>query len=116
MNETPDYIQEYLSEFDDLILFDSEECSVCGIKISEFLSTEHSPLIEVLTTKSSLFLNAVCNELKLNDIQFKVLEFADLEIVDSSANSYKVSVPFNAYDEALDITKKLAAHFVKPTI
>ena len=39
--------EDYLSEFNSIPLFDSESCPICGISLSDNLSVNRVPLIEL---------------------------------------------------------------------
>ena len=42
-----DEFAEYLKEFDDNLIFDSETCPICGVNLSDSISVHPIPLIEL---------------------------------------------------------------------
>lgn len=42
-----DEFTDYLKEFDDTLIFDSETCPVCGVNLSDNLTDVRIPLIEL---------------------------------------------------------------------
>ena len=42
-----DEFAEYLKEFDDNLIFDSETCPICGVNLSDSISVNPIPLIEL---------------------------------------------------------------------
>jgi len=84
---------DYLAEFNSLINFDAETCPVCGVKISDSLSTENSPFVfyKCLEKEDEIFV--VTKELELICIPFKVEKRLNTELSDKIVYLYDILIP-----------------------
>ena len=62
--------EDYLSEFNSIPLFDSETCPICGISLSDNLSVNQIPLIE-LQFENETIANRAINMLEEKGIKSK---------------------------------------------
>jgi DNA repair exonuclease SbcCD ATPase subunit len=90
---------DYLTEFDLILKFDSETCPVCGVNISNSLSIQKSPqvLYKSLTTESDLL--SIKQELDLKCIEFKVEKRLNSESLEEIKYYYDVLVPIKYLTE-----------------
>ena len=51
--------EDYLSEFNSIPLFDSESCPICGISLSDNLSVNRVPLIELQFENETIATKAI---------------------------------------------------------
>jgi hypothetical protein len=62
--------EDYLSEFNSSISFDSETCPVCGINPSENIAATKVPLVEIKFESETIAEKAII-KLEENNIKFK---------------------------------------------
>lgn len=74
MDESEQIFDDYLSEFNKLVPFDSETCPVCGIKISDEVSVSNSPFVDLIMVNEEKTVNSICEILSEHKIEFKVLK------------------------------------------
>lgn len=87
--------EDYLSEFNSIPLFDSESCPICGISLSDKLSVNNVPLIELhfenagIAAKAIDLLEAKGIKSKLSSLQKDKILIAEekLEYVKSILNT-----------------------------
>ena len=87
--------EDYLSEFNSIPLFDSESCPICGISLSDNLSVNRVPLIELqfenegIAAKAIDLLEAKGIKSKLSSLQKDKILIAEekLEYVKSILNT-----------------------------
>lgn len=84
---------DYLTEFDSILKFDSETCPVCGVNISNSLSIQKPPLVlyKSLTNESDLL--SIKQQLDLKCIEFKVEKRLNSESLEEIKYYYDVFVP-----------------------
>lgn len=85
--------EDYLSEFDSILNFDSESCPVCGIKVSDNLSIEQLRFVEykILFKESEVF--DCTRELENKNIPFKVTKRLDSEVIEQISYCFEVLIP-----------------------
>lgn len=106
MNEPSDIFDEYLSEFDKTIIFDSESCPVCGVKLSDSIEMTNSPLIELTRIQDKQKALKLCELFNAAFLHFKVYEELDKNNLDSVSYEYIVSVTIKDSDKAKQIIEK----------
>jgi hypothetical protein len=87
--------EDYLSEFNSIPQFDSEICPICGISLSDNLSVNKVPLIELQFENESIA-NKAINLLKQNGIKTKL----------SSSGNDKIIIPEEKLAEVKSILKE----------
>ena len=85
--------EDYLSEFDNLMKFDNEDCPICGVSIPEKTATNSSPFVEYIHTKNEFDLIKIKKELDLLCIPMKVEKRLDSKVLDSISYDYIVLIP-----------------------
>lgn len=106
MDETSDIFEEYLSEFDNSIIFDSESCPVCGVKLSDSVELTTSPLIELIRIKDKEKALKLCELFSGAALQFKIFEELDKGNEKSISYEYKVLVTVKDLEKAKRILKE----------
>ncbi len=86
--------EDYLSEFNSIPQFDSETCRICGISLSDSLSFNRVPLVELQ------FENASIAEQAIN-----MLEAKGIKSKQSSAAKEKILIPEGRLEDAKSILK-----------
>ena len=86
--------EDYISEFDSIPQFDSETCRICGITLSDSLSINHIPLVE-LQFEDELTAEKAVNILERKGIRSKK----------SSAGKEKILIPEQKLNEVRTILK-----------
>ncbi len=86
--------EDYLSEFNSVPQFDAEDCPICGISLSDSLSINRVPLIELQ------FENAVIAKRAIN-----LLESAGIKSKQSSSGKEKILIPEKKLEDAKSILK-----------
>ena len=69
-----DEFAEYLKEFDNNLIFDSETCPVCGVNLSDSISVHPIPLIE-LKFENEKFASEAVRKIEDSGIKTKQSEF-----------------------------------------
>jgi hypothetical protein len=87
--------EDYLPEFNSIPQFDSEICPICGISLSDNLSVNKVPLIELQFENESIA-NKAINLLKQNGIKTKL----------SSSGNDKIIIPEEKLAEVKSILKE----------
>jgi hypothetical protein len=85
--------EDYLAEFDSLLVFDNEDCPVCGVNIPEKTSSINSLFSEYLRTNSKSDLYSIKEKLDVLSIPFKIEKRLDSSILDTISYEYVVLIP-----------------------
>ena len=86
--------EDYLSEFNSVPQFDSETCPICGISLSDNLSVNQIPMIE-LQFENETIANRAINMLEEKGIKSK----------QSSSGKEKILIPEEKLEDAKTILK-----------
>jgi len=86
--------EDYLKEFNSVTQFDSETCSICGISLSDNISVNRVPSIE-LQFENEILANRAINMLKEKGIKSKM----------SSSGKDKILIPEEKLDDVKSILK-----------
>ena len=86
--------EDYLSEFDSIPKFDAEHCPICGIVLSDSLSVNKVPLIELQ------FENEMVAERAID-----LLESEGIKSKKSSSGKEKILIPEEKLEDAKIILK-----------
>ncbi len=84
--------EDYLSEFNSIPLFDSESCPICGISLSDNLSVNRVPLIELQFENEGIASKAI-----------DLLEAKGIKSKHSSSQKDKILIP----EEKLEYVKSI---------
>jgi hypothetical protein len=85
---------DYLSEFNSVLQFDSETCPVCGITLSDNISVNKIPLIELQFENESVALKAI-----------NILEEKGIKSKQSSSGKDKILIHEEKLEDAKSILK-----------
>lgn len=85
---------DYISEFNSVPVFDSETCPICGISLSDNLSVNKIPLIELQFENETVASRAI-NMLEEKGIKSKI----------SSSGKEKILIPEEKLEDAKSILK-----------
>ena len=94
--------QDYLSEFDNLPLFDSEACKVCGVDISSDIAPIVSYKVLLCSCSTVDAFNQVKACLTENDIEYSFAEFPK-----ANPTEYRVFVDRQSHQAAESLLTKL---------
>jgi len=86
--------EDYFSEFDSIPQFDSETCRICGVSLSDSLSVNRVPLIELQFENEEVAVKAI-NILEENGIKSK----------QSSSGKEKILIPEGRLEDVKSILK-----------
>ena len=86
--------EDYLAEFNSVLQFDAETCPICGISLSDNLSVNKIPLIELQ------FENETVAEKAIN-----LLEAKGIKSQQSSSSKEKILIPEEKLEDAKSILK-----------
>jgi hypothetical protein len=86
--------EDYLAEFNSVPLFDSETCPICGITLSDNLSVNKVPLIELQFENESVAKRAI-----------GLLEEKGIKSKQSSSGKEKILIPEEKLDKAKEILR-----------
>lgn len=84
--------EDYLSEFKSVPQFDAEQCPICGISLSDSLSVNRVPLIELQFENESIAVKAI-----------SLLEDKGIKTKQSTAGKEKILIPEERLDDAKSI-------------
>ena len=84
---------DYISEFDSIINFDSENCPICGIEIPENVSTPNSTFILYKSPKTESDLQSLIKELSEKEIPSKIIKRLNTEKIDEISYVFDVMIP-----------------------
>ncbi|MDZ7623365.1 MAG: hypothetical protein U5J96_02820 [Ignavibacteriaceae bacterium] len=84
--------EDYLSEFNSVPQFDSETCKICGISLSDSLSVNRVPLIELQFENESIATKAI-----------SLLDAKGIKSKQSTQGKEKILIP----EEKLDYVKSI---------
>jgi len=84
--------EDYLSEFNSIPQFDAETCRICGVNLSDSLSVNRVPLIE-LQFENEIVANKAINMLNAEGIKSK----------QSSTEKNKILIPEGKLEDAKTI-------------
>jgi hypothetical protein len=84
--------EDYLSEFNSVPQFDAETCPICGINLSESLSVNKIPLVELQFENETIASRAI-----------NILEEKGIKSKKSSSGNEKILIP----EEKLEIVKSI---------
>lgn len=86
--------EDYLSEFRSIPKFDAEICKICGISLSDSLSVNHIPLIELQFENETIAERAVT-----------LLEAKGIRSKQSAAGKEKILIPEGKLEDVKSILK-----------
>jgi len=95
----PDYdlskeFEDYFSEFDSIPQFDSETCRICGVSLSDSLSVNRVPLIELQFENEEVAVKAI-----------NILEEKGIKSKQSSSGKEKILIPEGRLEDVKSILK-----------
>ena len=86
--------EDYISEFNSVPQFDSETCPICGINLSDNLSVNQIPLIEIQFENETIANRAI-----------NMLEEKGIKSKQSSQGKEKILIPEDKLENAKTILK-----------
>lgn len=107
MDYTEKIFEEYISEFNKSILFDSETCPVCGINISSYISVNKSPFTELIKSLNKEYIQFICTELEKNKLELKVVSKLDTSQVEQINYTYSILVTLIDFNTARELIEKI---------
>jgi hypothetical protein len=84
--------EDYLSEFNSIPQFDAETCRICGVSLSDSLSVNRVPLIELQFENESVAIKAI-----------NLLEEKGITSKQSSSGKEKILIPEGRLEDAKSI-------------
>jgi hypothetical protein len=84
--------EDYLSEFNSVPQFDAETCRICGVSLSDSLSVNRVPLIELQFENESVAIKAI-----------NLLEEKGITSKQSSLEKEKILIPEGRLEDAKSI-------------
>lgn len=113
MNDDKDIYEDYLSEFDESISFDSEICPVCGIKVSDTILVSNSPYIDLLKTDAESKADLVCKKFEVNNLDYKVYKEIDNTCLDSIKYQFRIVVMMKDIYQANKLLEEFTNEYLK---
>jgi len=86
--------EDYLSEFNSIPQFDSETCRICGVSLSDSLSVNRVPLIELQFENETIAVKAI-----------NILEEKGIKSKQSSSGKEKILIPEGRLEDVKSILK-----------
>jgi len=86
--------EDYLSEFNSVPQFDAETCRICGISLSDSLSVNRVPLVELQFENASIAVQAI-----------NLLEAKGIKSKQSSSGKEKILIPEEKLNDVKSILK-----------
>lgn len=84
--------EDYLSEFNSVPQFDAEACRICGVSLSDSLSLNRVPLIELQFENETIATKAI-----------SMLEAKGIKSKQSSSEKAKILIPVGKLEDAKSI-------------
>lgn len=84
---------DYLTEFNDLVIFDAEVCPTCGVDLSDSLNIINSPYIKVLSSKENVHLLQTASQLEQENITTKIEAKLDTSVIEKISYIYELLIP-----------------------
>jgi hypothetical protein len=91
--------EDYLAEFDSIISFDSETCSVCGLNVSDNIIVQKPPFVKYKICADENELVDTIKNLECKSISFKVEKQIDTSIIAEIKYKYLIFIPLNYLSE-----------------
>lgn len=85
--------EDYLSEFDNVMKFDNEDCPICGVQIPEKTTSTNSPFVEYVHTKKESDLIEIKKKLEVFCIPMKIEKRLDSSVLDIISYDFVVLIP-----------------------
>lgn len=86
--------EDYFSEFESIPQFDSETCRICGVSLSDSLSVNRVPLIELQFENEDVAIKAI-----------NILEEKGIKSRQSSSGKEKILIPEGRLEDVKSILK-----------
>ena len=86
--------EDYFSEFDSIPQFDSETCRICGVSLSDSMSVNRVPLIELQFENEEVAVKAI-----------NILEEKGIKSKQSSSGKEKILIPEGRLEDVKSILK-----------
>ena len=87
--------EDYLAEFDSIPAFDSETCRICGVNLSNSLSVNRVPLVEIQFENEKIAIKAI-SKLQAEGIKSKQSRSGKEKILIPESNLEDVKSILNA--------------------
>ena len=87
--------EDYLAEFDSIPTFDSETCRICGVNLSNSLSVNRVPLVEIQFENEKIAIKAI-SKLQAEGIKSKQSRSGKEKILIPESNLEDVKSILNA--------------------
>lgn len=107
MDDIEKIFEEYIAEFNKSILFDSEICPVCGVNVSSSISVNKSPFTEIIKSKNEKYVQFICDELKRNNIELKVVSELDTSQIEQINYIHSILVTNKDFHTANELIEKI---------
>ena len=88
--------KDYLDQFDYLMVFDNEDCPVCGVTIPEKITDQKSPFITYKTFNNTNEFVTLINYLNDHSIPYKIEKRINKDFIESIEYYYDVMIPIRA--------------------
>ena len=84
--------EDYLSEFNSIPQFDAETCRICGVSLSDSLSVNRVPLVELQFENETVAAKAI-----------NILESKGIKSKQSSSDKDKILIPEGKLEDAKSV-------------
>lgn len=99
---------DYFSEFNNTVPFDSEICPVCGVKISDSISVTNSPFVELLSSTNEKEIESLANGFSNHKIEFRIYKEIDKSILSEVCYIYRIVVMIKDLEEAKKVIEDIS--------
>ncbi|OGU67033.1 MAG: hypothetical protein A2W30_09235 [Ignavibacteria bacterium RBG_16_36_9] len=87
--------EDYLSEFNSVPQFDAETCRICGVSLSDSLSVNRVPLVELQFENETVAAKAI-----------NILESKGIKSKQSSSDKDKILIPEEKLEDAKSVLNR----------
>jgi hypothetical protein len=87
--------EDYLSEFDSLINFDSENCPICGIELPQNTSIPNTAFVLYKSIGSESKLKLLIDNLDTKKIIYRIVKRLNTEVINEVSYIFDVMIPLN---------------------
>lgn len=108
MTEIDINFEDYLSEFNGTVPFDSEICPVCGIKISDSITVSNSPFVDLFSSANEKEIESVSYQLSNYKIEFRIYKEIDKSNLSEVRYIYRIVVMIKDMEAAKKVIEDLS--------
>lgn len=108
MPENEVNFDDYLTEFNDTVPFDSEICPVCGVRVSDSISVTNSPFVDLFSSANEKEIESVSYQLSNYKIEFRIYKEIDKSILSEVRYIFRIVVMIKDLEAAKKVIEDIS--------